>query len=161
MNQQQRDKQIVMGALCYVIHKDCVLLALRRKPPHVGFWSAPGGKIEFGETPEICAVRELKEETGLSIKSPVLRGLSSVYDATGPFHWIVFIYSAENPMGELNCNSEDLAQWIPLKELHLYSMPDSDEKYLELILENAPFFQIESILNSGNDVLNITCNQYL
>jgi len=61
-----------------VLRGDEVLLVRRGTPPRQGQWSLPGGRIEFGETVEAAALRELKEETGVEAE---LLGLIEVVDA--------------------------------------------------------------------------------
>jgi 8-oxo-dGTP diphosphatase len=61
-----------------VLKSDEVLLVRRGTPPRLGQWSLPGGRIEFGETVEAAALRELKEETGVEAE---LLGLIEVVDA--------------------------------------------------------------------------------
>lgn len=55
----------VVGCLAVVTRGDKVLLAQRSKPPGIGKWGFPGGHLEMGETVGECAVRELREETGI------------------------------------------------------------------------------------------------
>ena len=61
-----------------VLRGEQVLLVRRGTPPRLGQWSLPGGRIEFGETVEAAALRELKEETGVEVE---LLGLIEVLDA--------------------------------------------------------------------------------
>jgi 8-oxo-dGTP diphosphatase len=61
-----------------VLRDEEVLLVRRGTPPRQGQWSLPGGRIEFGETVEAAALRELKEETGVEAE---LLGLIEVLDA--------------------------------------------------------------------------------
>jgi mutator protein MutT len=55
----------VVGCLAVVKRGEKVLLVQRSKPPGVGKWGFPGGHLEMGETVPECAVRELREETGI------------------------------------------------------------------------------------------------
>ena len=63
-------KQLFIVQGC-VFHEDQILLIKRNEPkiPEIhGNWELPGGKIEFGETPEAAAIREIEEETGIKVK---------------------------------------------------------------------------------------------
>ena len=59
--------QIGVGVL--VVRNGLVLLGKRKSSHGDGTWAAPGGRLEFGETLEACALRELEDETGLCAKS--------------------------------------------------------------------------------------------
>lgn len=59
-----------LATLCYIMKDNKTLMLYRNKKEndyHEGKWNGLGGKFELGETPEECAIRELKEETGLTI----------------------------------------------------------------------------------------------
>ncbi len=56
------------ATLCFVMHKDKILMINRLKPPFTGMWNAIGGHLERGESAEECAVREIKEESGITVK---------------------------------------------------------------------------------------------
>ena len=69
---------MILATLCYVKHDGCTLMLHRNKKAndiHEGKWNGLGGKFEAGETPEECAIREVYEESGLSIRGPKLCGL--------------------------------------------------------------------------------------
>ena len=59
------DKIPFVGTGCIVVRDGRLLLVRNRR----GFWSTPGGHLDFGETPEACAARETLEETGVSVKN--------------------------------------------------------------------------------------------
>ncbi|MCF8506148.1 MAG: NUDIX hydrolase [Caulobacter sp.] len=91
------------GVVC--LRGDEVLLIKRGNPPRQGQWSLPGGRIEWGETSEAAALRELQEETGVEA---VLTGLIDVVDGimssreTGEVtrHYIMVDYAARWLSGE-------------------------------------------------------------
>jgi len=68
MDSMAKDKHPVPGAGIVVWRGDEVLLIKRGKPPYQGHWSIPGGKINYGETAQEAALRELME---LRLASPV------------------------------------------------------------------------------------------
>ena len=82
-----------------------------------GYWTLPGGGIDFGEDPEDAVVREFIEETGLSIKVKELVSIDSLHDnipGWPPMHSIRIIYRVEYESGELQFESEgstDLCAW--------------------------------------------------
>jgi 8-oxo-dGTP diphosphatase len=78
-----------------------VLLIRRGKPPRLGEWSLPGGRIETGERAAEAALRELKEETGVQAE---LAGLLDVVDGLfpgdPPRHYVLIDYAAHWIAGE-------------------------------------------------------------
>jgi 8-oxo-dGTP diphosphatase len=81
-----------------------VLLTLRKHPPEAGCWSIVGGKVDFLETLEQCAIREAREEVGVEIS---LRSLLCVTDHCLPGenqHWVSPAYLGQILSGEaINC----------------------------------------------------------
>ena len=72
-----------------IITKDEEVLLLKRKYVHGdGSWSTPGGHLEFGETPEECAIREAKEETAVDITDVEFRAITNdIFERDG-LHYI-------------------------------------------------------------------------
>lgn len=88
-------------------------------------WGFPGGAIEIGETPEMAAIREVKEETGLDVRASDLIGIYTDSDMAYPngdqAHSIVIVYELELVGGQLRC--DDL-ETVELKYFGLDEMPE-------------------------------------
>lgn len=73
--------------LAFLIKKDHVLLLNRNKSPWMGAWNGVGGKIEKNETPRDCIIREIKEETGITVDEKQVQAKGTVtwdeFDAQG------------------------------------------------------------------------------
>jgi 8-oxo-dGTP diphosphatase len=70
----------VPAAAVVVLKGDAILLVKRAIEPKAGLWSLPAGFIEVDETARECAVREVKEETGLEVELDGLLDVASVFD---------------------------------------------------------------------------------
>jgi 8-oxo-dGTP diphosphatase len=84
-----------------IITKGEHVLLLRRVNVHgAGSWSTPGGHLEFGESPEECAIREAKEETGVDIAEVRFRAITNdVFEAEG-MHYITIWMEGRHLAGE-------------------------------------------------------------
>lgn len=135
--------RIVAGSLCYVLKEDeggarSVLMLRRERPPQQGMWSAPGGKMNMGEAPDDCVLREIYEETGLRITRPELRAVVTVFDAAWPIHWLLFIYRTSHFSGDLCPSDEGELRWISLDALDSYPRPYADCQYWPHVLADDP-----------------------
>lgn len=122
----------IPSSLVFCVRHGQILLLQRRKFPFVGLWTGPGGKLELGESPYQCALRELREETGLIARAPQLRGVITETSPREDFQWLLFIYVAERFDGELVASSEGSLRWWPLESLP--PMPEADEHFLGAVL---------------------------
>jgi len=103
-----------------------VLLIHRRREPNAGRWDGVGGKVEDGEDPFAGCIREVREETGLTIDTPHLRALWVVTARDTGQIWILFTFTAEAPEGELVASDEGDVEWTELDRLdELPVMPDT------------------------------------
>jgi 8-oxo-dGTP diphosphatase len=90
-----------------VRREDEVLLVLRRGAHGEGTWSSPGGNLDFGEDPAVCAAREVKEETGVDIGVPRFVGLTNdVFEADGK-HYVTLWFEADYASGDPDVRAED------------------------------------------------------
>jgi ADP-ribose pyrophosphatase YjhB (NUDIX family) len=132
-----------LTTLVYCVQNDKVLLAQRKKEPFVGYWIAPGGKIEPGESPYQCAIRELAEETGLYAKNPRLRGIVTETSPRPDWQWMIFIYVVTCFSGTLISDErEGRLIWWPLANSADLHMPEADRIFFNRVLDlNQPVYQ--------------------
>ena len=89
-----------VGVGVIVTRGDQVLLIERKGVHGQGTWSTPGGHLEYGESPEACAVRETMEETGVTIANVRALGFTNdVFEASG-LHYITLWMTGEYESGE-------------------------------------------------------------
>lgn len=134
-----------LTTLCY-IEKDGKYLMIHRtkkkNDPNKDLWLGVGGHFEQGESPEDCVLREVKEETGLTLTKYALRGVVSFSD--NDWYEYMFLYSAYEYSGEMTeCNEGDLV-WVP-KEDVLTKLPiwEGDRIFLKLMQRGEPFFSLK------------------
>ena len=114
------DQRMKLATLCYVRNAGRTLMIHRIKKQndmHAGKWNGLGGKLEPGETPEECAIREIREESGLIVRNPLLKGFLTFPMFDGKDDWYAFVFLVNEFEGELIDSQEGLLRWIPDGEL--------------------------------------------
>ncbi len=133
----------MLATLCYVKKDNHTLMLHRVKKDediHEGKWNGLGGKFEPGETPEECVRREVREEAGLRLENPQLRGLLTFPEFDGAHDWYVFVFTAHQYSGELLEESrEGRLAWIEDERLLELNLWEGDEIFLGW-LEHPRFF---------------------
>lgn len=131
-----RELPYKIAVLCYLYDANGRLLLLeRRKDPNRGLFSPPGGKLEaeIGESPTHCAVREIREETGLDIPAQGLHlaGIVSETAYQGDTHWLMFLYEVIGPV-ELAPHDMDEGRldWHTIDEIDHLPLPETDRKII-------------------------------
>ena len=96
-----------------------VLLVRRARSPAKGFYSLPGGRVEFGETLHTALQREVREETGLTVEIIGLAGWREVVPAVaGGGHYLIMSFAARWVSGEVVLNDElDDHKWLETNDL--------------------------------------------
>lgn len=120
--------------LVYCVVDDRVLLLKRRKPPYVGRWVAPGGKVERGEGPAEGAGRELAEETGLKATQVELRAVVTETSDRDDWQWLIFVYRAHGVDGQVVSGEADgegeLRWWHLTDEVPYLDLPPADRHFM-------------------------------
>lgn len=104
-----------LATLVYIKQDGQTLMVHRNKKPgdmHAGKWNGLGGKLEPGETPEACAVREVWEESGLTIRAPRLHGLLTFPAFSQGEDWYAFVFTAHDFRGDLIDSPEGRLEWV-------------------------------------------------
>ena len=134
-----------LTTLCYPERDGKYLLLHRTKKKNDenrDKWIGIGGKFEPGESPEDCLLREVREETGLTLVSWRFRGIVTFVSDEWPTEYM-HLYTTDEWTGELrSCDEGELA-WIGKEELCELTMWEGDRIFLRLLGEGAPFFSLK------------------
>lgn len=132
-------------SLCYIEREDEWLLLHRTKKENdlnKDKWIGVGGKFEDKESPEECVLREVYEETGLTLQRWRYRGIvtfvSSIYETE-----YMHLFTADQFGGTPGiCNEGDL-EWIKKEKFSSLPQWEGDRIFLKLLEENEPFFSLK------------------
>ena len=120
-----RIEPIELANLCLISDGDRILLQNRVKRDWQGY-ALPGGHVEPTESIVEAVIREIYEETGLTIISPKLCGVKQFQTEAG--RYLVFLFKADRFTGELSSSDEGEMHWIKRSELaSIPTVPDFDE----------------------------------
>ncbi|MDZ4835637.1 MAG: NUDIX hydrolase [Candidatus Melainabacteria bacterium] len=115
-----------------VLNKDGEILLVRHKKGNQRYWVLPGGRLEYGETFEECAVREVKEETGLDVEMERFLYLSEAIAPDRSRHIVNIFIKAKVTGGTMKLGDEPVlagVEFVKLEELAQITLfpPVSDE----------------------------------
>ena len=111
-----------------------VLLAQRPEGKSLaGLWEFPGGKVEPGESPEACLIRELKEELGIDTWKSCLAPLTFASHAYEDFHLLMPLYACRRWEGIAHGAEGQRIAWVRANKLANYPMPPADLPLLPIL----------------------------
>lgn len=150
---------MIPTTLCYIEKDGCYLMLHRvkkEKDVNKDKWIGVGGKFLEDESPEECLLREVKEETGLTLTSWRLRGIVTFVSA-GWESELMFLYTADGWEGELNEDDlrdcpEGTLTWVPFEDLGKLYLWEGDKIFLKLLQEEQPFFSLK-LSYEGDDLV--------
>lgn len=117
-----RRETVVLTNMCMVYDGEGNILVQDRLDPDWPGVTFPGGHVEPGESFTKAVIREVQEETGLTIEHPQLCGLKQFWEDDGT-RYIVVLYKTNKFSGELRSSSEGKMFWIKRSELGKYRLP--------------------------------------
>lgn len=150
---------MINSTLCY-IEKDNKYLMLHRIKKENDInkdkWIGIGGRFEDKESPEECILREVKEETGLTLDELSYRAIITFVSDRWETEYM-HLFTSESFSGELTeCNEGNL-EWIDKNELLTKNLWEGDIIFLKLIEKDIPFFSLKLEYN-GEKLIKAVLN---
>jgi 8-oxo-dGTP diphosphatase len=113
----------ILTNMCMIVCGERILVQDRKDPNWPGI-TFPGGHVEPGESFVESTIREVREETGLTVSNLRLCGVKQWTQRGGEYRYIVFFYKTETFSGELKASDEGEVFWIGKDELEQYTLAD-------------------------------------
>ena len=149
-----------LTTLCYIERNGCYLMLNRDKKAvdeNKGKWIGVGGHLEENESPEECALREIREETGLAVKDLRLRGvITFILPDWG--NELTFLYTARTDTAEVTPCSEGTLAWIPVDQIADLPLWEGDRVFLPLLQSCQECFSLKLIYAPGGALVDYRLN---
>lgn len=148
-----------LTTLCYIEKEDSYLMLHRvkkEKDINKDKWIGVGGHFEAGESPEECLLREVNEETGLTLTSWRLRGIITFSTDACDTEYM-FLYTADGYTGQLKDCDEGTLEWVEKPKVPELPIWEGDRIFFRLLEEQAPFFSLK-LRYMGDDLAEAVLN---
>ena len=145
--------------LCYIEQNGAYLMLHRvtkKNDENHDKWIGVGGKFEDKESPEDCVLREVKEETGLTLTRYRYRGLVTFVSDVWPTEYM-HLFTADGFEGEIGPCSEGVLEWVPKEEVAALPIWQGDKIFLRLIERDIPFFSLK-LVYEGESLMEAVLN---
>ena len=116
----KKAEKCIITNICLIYNKDNILVVDRKKKDWPGL-TFPGGHVEKDEDFNASVIREVKEETGLTIKNPVLCGVEE-FKTDKEDRYIMLYYKTDKYKGKIKSSKEGEVFWIKQKDLDKYKL---------------------------------------
>ena len=147
---EEKNEKLPLTTLCYIEQDEKYLMLHRvRKQNDCNRdkWIGVGGHLEQGESPEDCLLREVKEETGLTLTSFRFRGLITfLLDGLQEY---MCLYTADAFTGELTDCDEGELEWVEKSRIESLPLWEGDRIFFRLLEEEHPFFSLKLRYEEG------------
>lgn len=144
----QKKKGNSLTTLCYIEQENQYLMLHRVKKErdvNRDKWIGVGGHFEAGESPEECLLREVKEETGLTLTSWKFCGIVTFVASQWDMVEYMCLYKADGFTGELiPCNEGNL-EWIEKEKVYDLPIWEGDKIFFHLMEEREEFFSLQLV----------------
>lgn len=146
-----RTEKVELTTLCMIRRGDQILLQNRVKKDWCGY-ALPGGHVEPGESIVDAVIREMKEETGLTIQTPQLCGIKQFPIDGG--RYLVFLFRADHFEGQLLSSDEGRMEWVDRRGVEkLNTVADLEE--LLTVMERHDLTEFQYIVDGDNWTVSV------
>ena len=131
--------------LCYIEKEGSYLMLHRVKKKNdmnQDKWLGVGGKLEEGESPEECVIREVREETGLTLKKYRYRGFITFVSGQWETEYM-HLFTAAEYEGEIKECDEGNLEWVPKTRIEQLNLWEGDKIFFRLLEEEIGFFSLK------------------
>lgn len=156
-----RGNGMKLTTLCYIEKDDKYLMLHRVKKENDlnhDKWVGVGGKFEPDETPEECMLREVREETGLTLTKYRFRAILTFLSDEWETEYI-HLYTASEFTGTLLECDEGNLEWIPKSEIDKLKLWEGDKIFFKLLRETEDFFSLK-LRYEGEKLVETKLTQY-
>ena len=130
-------KKIIYVSACALVNVDNLILVASRehKSDFDEYWEFPGGKLEKNETPEMCLIRELKEEIDVDISKECIAPIGFSSFTYTHFHVVLMLYISRKWNGKILPREGNSLKWVQKTELKNLKMPEANKTLIPFILD--------------------------
>ena len=159
---------MILSTLCYLQQEGQYLMLHRVKKKNdmnQDKWIGIGGKLEAGESPEECLLREAKEETGLTLTDYAFRGVVTFVSNQWGTEYM-FLYTASGFSGTMKDCDEGNLEWVPFDKIPTLPLWQGDHIFLRLLRQDAPFFSLkleyqgDTLVRAALDGKDLPCESW-
>lgn len=154
MRRKGAEQMIKLSTLCY-IEKDNQYLMLHRtkkqNDENHDKWIGVGGKFEYGESPEECVQREVKEETGYTLTSWKYRGVITFVLGESTVEYMSLFTADQYEGTQIECN-EGVLEWVEKEKVPDLNLWEGDRIFLRLLEERNDFFSLKLVYNADDEL---------
>ena len=147
---------VSLSTLCYIEKDGCYLMLHRTKKEHdinKDKWIGVGGRFEEGESPDNCLLREVREETGLTLTAWRFRGLVTFISGDGLTEYMS-LFTADGFEGVPSDCDEGELEWVPIDKVTQLDLWEGDLIFLKLLAQDAPFFSLKLVYDSSGRLVS-------
>ncbi|MBR5636351.1 MAG: 8-oxo-dGTP diphosphatase [Pseudobutyrivibrio sp.] len=147
---------MTLTTLCYLIKDNKYLMLHRTKKEqdiNAGKYIGVGGHVEEGESPLDCIMREVKEETGLTLNSAKCRGYITFVMGDETEHAILFTSDDFSGVLTENCDEGELI-WVDIDRVMELNLWEGDRTFLKLLNERDDFFSLKLVYDNDDNLID-------